>query len=40
LKWAAGSEIKDFKPFVAEKDTYYFDGTNTPAYGAAKWTTP
>ena len=40
LKWATGGEIKDFKPFAAEKDVYYFDGTNIPAYGAAKWTTP
>jgi len=26
--------IKDFKGLIAEKDTYYFDGTNIPTYGA------
>lgn len=40
LKWTTNGEIKDFKPFAAEKDVYYFDGTNVPTYGAAKWTTP
>jgi hypothetical protein len=32
--------IKDFRGLTAEKDTYYFDGTNVAPYGAAKWTTP
>jgi len=32
--------IKDFRGLAAEKDTFYFDGTNVAPYGAAKWTTP
>lgn len=30
--------IKDFRGLTAEKDTYYFDGTNVAPYGESKWT--
>jgi len=29
-------DLKDFAGFKAEKDTYYFDGTNIPTYGSLK----
>ncbi|MGI6586261.1 MAG: hypothetical protein ACOX3L_10095 [Lutisporaceae bacterium] len=31
--------IKDFRGLAADKDTYYFDGTNVAPYGESKWTT-